>query len=336
MKEFRGFSHGINLGGWYSQSDYSEERYDDFIKKEDFEIIASWGLDHVRLPIDYNLFLDEKDDFIEEGMDRIKKAIAWAKDTGLNVILDLHKTKGFSFDEGEKEAGFFENERYQELFYRIWEELTRRFAGEGIAFDLLNEITDAAYMNRWNKIAQTCAERIRRINKDVYVMVGGYGNNRLEAISDIAVHDDRLVYSFHCYSPLIFTHQGAYWIRGMDTAFRMDYDSSAADYMRYAKMYLPEDNQDPLPMDKMNEDYFRNRFRPYVALAKERNIPLYCGEYGVIDRARVDDAYEWISCINRVFDEYGISRAIWSYKEMDFGLLDKRYDELRERIVACL
>ena len=45
MKEFKGFTHGINLGGWLSQCDYSKERMDNFIREEDFEIIASRGLD---------------------------------------------------------------------------------------------------------------------------------------------------------------------------------------------------------------------------------------------------------------------------------------------------
>ena len=50
-----GFQHGINLGGWFSQCDYSEERYETFIRKSDLQTIAEWGLDHVRLPVDYNL-----------------------------------------------------------------------------------------------------------------------------------------------------------------------------------------------------------------------------------------------------------------------------------------
>ena len=31
MKIFNGYMHGINLGGWFSQCDYSKERYDHFI-----------------------------------------------------------------------------------------------------------------------------------------------------------------------------------------------------------------------------------------------------------------------------------------------------------------
>ena len=51
MKKLNGFNKGVNLGGWFSQCDYSKDRLDNFIKEEDFKTIAGWGLDHVRLPI---------------------------------------------------------------------------------------------------------------------------------------------------------------------------------------------------------------------------------------------------------------------------------------------
>ena len=48
MLRERGFYRGIDLGGWLSQCDYSEDRLDHFITEPDFAKIASWGLDHVR------------------------------------------------------------------------------------------------------------------------------------------------------------------------------------------------------------------------------------------------------------------------------------------------
>ena len=65
----------------------------------------------------------------------------------LNMILDLHRTIGFSFDPAVKENGFFENEQLQELFYRIWEAFAERYGeyDDCVAFELLNEVTDQAY-----------------------------------------------------------------------------------------------------------------------------------------------------------------------------------------------
>ena len=58
MKDF-GFYKGVDLGGWFSQCDYSEDRMDHFITEKDFQVIAGWGLDHVRIPVDYNVMETE-------------------------------------------------------------------------------------------------------------------------------------------------------------------------------------------------------------------------------------------------------------------------------------
>ena len=122
MKQFDGFMHGVNLGGWFSQCDYSEERYNNFITQKDFEVIKSWGLDHIRLPIDYNLVETKDGQPLEAGYNRIQNAIDWCKANKLNMILDLHKTAGYSFDQAHNEAGFFDSEPLQERFYKLWEQ----------------------------------------------------------------------------------------------------------------------------------------------------------------------------------------------------------------------
>jgi aryl-phospho-beta-D-glucosidase BglC (GH1 family) len=50
---------GINLGGFLSQCVHTKEHYDSFIKEEDIEQISAYGFDHVRLPIDYEVFETE-------------------------------------------------------------------------------------------------------------------------------------------------------------------------------------------------------------------------------------------------------------------------------------
>ena len=102
MKRFEGYMHGINLGGWLSQCDHTKERYDTFIVEEDIKRISEWGLDHIRVPIDYDLVEDNEGNYMEEGFGYIDKAIDWAGKYGLNMVLDLHKTFGFSFDDGEE------------------------------------------------------------------------------------------------------------------------------------------------------------------------------------------------------------------------------------------
>ena len=64
----------------------------------------------------------------------------WCGKYQLRAVLDLHKTQGFSFDAEEGEKGFFGNERYQELFFSLWECFAARYGAmpDRIVFDLLN------------------------------------------------------------------------------------------------------------------------------------------------------------------------------------------------------
>jgi len=59
-----------------------------------------------------------------------------------------------------------------------------------------------------------------------------------------------------------------------------------------------------------------------VKIAEERNVPLYCGEYGVINLADEKSTIAWYNAINSSFNKYKIARAAWCYKGLDFGLTD--------------
>ncbi len=347
MKQFNGFMHGVNLGGWFSQCNYTEERYDNFIKEDDFKVISDWGMDHIRLPIDYELVETADGQPLEKGYERIRKAAQWCKANKPNMILDLHKTAGYSFDSGHGESGFFENEQLQERFYKLWENLAAQFkdvfAGSDneICFELLNEVTDQSYSKKWNTIARTCIERIRKIAPTTKILIGSYWNNSVASVKDLdAPYDENIVYNFHCYEPLLFTHQGAPWVGPkMNTDFRFSLGSSIADYM---KMTMEKVGQVGTGFDKFKPEetittsYFEKIFEEAVRVAEERNVMLYCGEYGVIDRATPEETVEWYKLISTVFNNHGIGRAAWSYRQMDFGLSDARLDAVRSKLIKYL
>lgn len=316
MLKSKGIYKGVNLGGWLSQCDYSEERLNTFITEQDIERIASWGMDHVRIPVDYNILEDNEGGYKEDGFERIEKALEWSEKNGLKVVLDLHKTYGFSFDSGYKEFGFFESEAYQERFYKLWEQLAQHFGkySDNVVFEILNEVTDEKYMNDWNRISYECIKRIRAFAPDTLILVGSYHNNSADTVPALAApYDDKVVYNFHCYEPLKFTHQGATWTAEINPEERVAFKDSGT-----------------------TSEFFREFFASAVETAKKNNTVLYCGEYGVIDVATPEDTVEWFKAINAVFEEYGIARAVWSYKSMNFGIGDERLDGVRDELLKYL
>ena len=337
MREFTGYKHGVNLGGWLSQCEHTKKHYDTFIVEDDFKKIAGWGVDHVRLPVDYNLVQNKDGSFIESGFAYIDKAIEWAKKHGLNMVLDLHKTQGFSFDDySEHETGFWESDVLEGYFYSLWEEFARRYGNESIlTFELLNEITDKSYNEKWMKIAESAVAVIRKHAKNIRVIFGGYYNNSVVSVKDLAMpFDENIVYTFHSYEPLLFTHQGAYWVKEMDRNFRMKYPVSKTEYKKLLTVALSVPSRfsitdDALSGEYFNEEYYENMFREAMDVAEERNVPLYVGEYGVIDLADPESTRNWYKDINSVFEKYNISRCAWNYKGKDFGLDNPKYDSVR-------
>lgn len=316
MKKFDGYKKGVNLGGWLSQCCHTIEHYDSFIGRKDIERIASWGLDHVRLPIDYNLVEDAEGNTLEKGYSYIDSAIEWCGEFGLKLVLDLHKTAGFSFDKGEKESGFFENDALRERFYRLWEKLAARYGkySDRVAFELLNEVTDKSYITVWNEAIYGCIEKIRAIAPDTTIIVGSYWNNSPDALPDLVKpYDDNVVLSFHCYDPLVFTHQGADWVDNFDVSSPKSFDEK-----------------------EINPEYFEGRFSAALKTAEKYGAALYCGEYGVIDRASPQDALEWYKAINAAFSRFGISHSAWNYKQKDFGLSDKWIEPVIGELVKYL
>ena len=342
MKTWEGYQKGVNLGGWLSQCDDTEETYSTFVVEEDIKVIKGWGMDHVRLPFDYELIEDKDGNPVESGYGHIQDAIDWCGKYGLNMVLDLHKTMGYSFDDAFGERGFFDSEALQERFYKLWENVAARFGKyeDRVAFELLNEVTDKDYCDRWNKISYECIRRIRRIAPTIKILVGGYWNNSVDSVKDLAMsYDENIIYNFHCYEPLIFTHQGAPWIPTMDTSFRIHID---APYKEMDEAGVKNLSQVTTGFAGFSGDellsaaYFEKIFKEAIDVAEERNVALYCGEYGVIDRVAPEDALKWYKMINQVFKANGIGRSAWNYKKMDFGISDERMDAVRDELVQYL
>ena len=118
---------GLNIGGWLvlekwmtpelyegtdtedefhllkARSDYQEmlqQHRDTFITKEDFTWIKAHGIDTVRLPVGHWLF--KASEPYVSAKEYVDQAFEWAKEVGLDVVLDLHAAKGCQngFDNG--------------------------------------------------------------------------------------------------------------------------------------------------------------------------------------------------------------------------------------------
>lgn len=345
MKSFEGFQKGVNLGGWISQfKEYDLNHFESFITEDDIRYIASLGFDHVRVPVDYNVLEDECGNIIDGGFQYLEHCRQWCEKYSLNMLIDLHECYGYSFDPLKKDMDrkrFFYDEALQERFFALWRKIAERFASYSsqVAFEPLNEVVLFEVKDAWNEILGKYIRLIRSIAPESYIVVGGVFYNSVMTVGflDVPV-DSRIVYNFHCYEPVVFTHQGAYWQESMPLDFRIGYPRSVAEY-RQKHQEIYNDTDGAVFMDgltEMGESFFERIFEPAIRKAEKDNVALYCGEYGVIDKADNESKILWLRDINNAFDRHGIGRALWNYKEKDYGLVDPQFESIKQKFIDIM
>ena len=146
MKTWNGYVAGANLGHWLSQygkdpqgdpeqTAKQEEHFRSYIREEDFCRMRSWGLDHVRVPVDYFFFESDRAPgvYSEQRLAMVDRTLGYCKKYGLNMILDLHHAPGFTFNNGfdKTKNNLFYDRDMQGRFIAIWEMFACR-AGAGV------------------------------------------------------------------------------------------------------------------------------------------------------------------------------------------------------------
>lgn len=316
---------GVNLGGWLSQyPGYDHDHFESFIEEADIARIASWGIDHVRLPIDHPVIDGTGDG--DRGVGYVDDCIRWCESHDLGVILDLHRAPGYSFDAVD-ENRLFDEPELQDRFVDLWRELAKRYesAGDEVAFELLNEIVEST-SERWNDLAHRTVSAIREVDEDRYVIIGGNDYNSIDELDSIdrIEGDDRIVYTFHFYQPHLFTHQHAGWTDGPKEYGRdVEYPGEFPDLEEFLGAH-PEygSKYREFVGEAIDREWIETAMKPAIEFRERTGEDVYCGEYGVIDEAPEESRLRWHEDVVAVFREHGIGRACWSYKEMNFGLVD--------------
>lgn len=330
MHKLEEFQVGVNLGGWLSQYPaYDHEHFNNFITDVDIDRIASWGADHVRLPIDYQILEDDEEPFEYKtsGFDYIDQCLEWCQVSHLGVVLDLHHAPGFSFD-ALAENSLFSSASLQQRFVSLWKALAEYYLARSepaLIFELLNEVVLPS-SEPWNKLAHRAHSEIREVDVDRRILVGGNQWNAARTLKEIDLFDDPQVsYTFHFYEPLPFTHQKAPWVEALkafDTELVYPGDIPG---LREALADRPQEFEllTRYVDYHMDKEFLREELQPALEFQQKTGLQLYCGEFGVIDRAPSGSTLRWYRDFLDLLRESKIGYACWSYKVMDFGLVDQ-------------
>lgn len=329
---------GINLGGFLSQCCHKEEHYDTFILKKDIEQIADWGFDHVRLPVDYEVLEKDSGEQIPAGFKRVEQVILWCRESKLNIVLDLHKAYGYDFNDAgnDEKNNLFSSEALQNRFVTLWINMVEAFAQyDNVAFELLNEVVEKENAESWNRLIEKTVKEIRKKAPVAPIIYGGIQWNSVKTLKLLDIpQDENIIFTFHFYEPLLFTHQKAYWVKNMDPEQTVPYPETMEYYREESKKLGYQGEVVTLAdSETMGVEFVEEMISEAIKAAENAGVSLYCGEFGVIDRAPTEDTLRWFQDVDEVFRKYKIGCAVWSYKEMDFGLTEEHYAPIQEKLL---
>lgn len=325
---------GTNLAHWLSQSKLRGEERRLFIQEKDIAFIASLGFEHVRLPIDEEQMWDENSNRHKDAFELMTNCIDWSIKYNLRVIIDLHILRSHHFN--EKEKPLWTDLKEQDKFYEMWRDLSSalsKFPVSMVAYELMNEaVADDA--EDWNTLLTKCFNVIRELEPDRIVVIGSNRWQSVNTFDELKVPaDQNIILSYHFYEPFLLTHYHASWTSLRDYTGAVHYpgiiltqkefDVLPENQKEEAKKWIGKEFDKQL-MTEMMEQPFRK--------AKELNLPLYCGEYGVLKGAPEKDRLRWYSDMMEIFDENNVGSANWNYKSGSFGLVSNEMGEHKKMI----
>ena len=266
--------------------------------EEDIRTLASWGATIGRYQmsrnfqkIDANLDFDEYVKWLDGRLDLLEKVLAWARECGMMICVDLHVPPGSIRDNSEMRM--FSDKACLDLYVSCWRKIARRFKGNTdviYGYDLLNE----PHQNRhdvpysyWDA-QRLAAEAIRRIDPDTTIVMEANWSSSAPAyeyMSPLAMPN--VIYQIHMYIPSEYTHQG---VHGWSPPTRWPDDSRG-----------------------WNREMLRAKLAPVIAFSKRHSAKMFVGEFSAI--AWAPGAERYLKDCIELFDEQGWDWCYHAFNE---------------------
>jgi endoglucanase len=282
-------------------------------RERDFEWIAGWGFDFVRLPMDYRCWSDQARPGVPDGergekaLKEIDGAVEFGKRHGVHVNLNLHRAPGYCVNPPKEPLDLWKEEAAVEAFCAQWALLARRYKGipsSRVSFDLLNEPADLK-ADVYAKVVRRAVSAIRAEDPDRLVIADGlkWGRDPVPELADLGIAQ-----STRGYDPMRVSHHGASWVNGQN----------------WPEPTWPlVENGKTFDRDRLR----RERIEPWKAL-EAKGVGVHVGEWGAFQKTPRKVALAWMKDCLDLWKEAGWGWALWNLRG-SFGILDSDRPETK-------
>ncbi|MGM9479623.1 glycoside hydrolase family 5 protein [Roseateles sp. NT4] len=292
---------GVNALGYDPLwSDPSKARF----QPRHMQAIRDGGFDHVRLNLHAFEHMDAQGQLSAAWLKTLDEMTAAALNAGLQVILDQH-----NFNDCAKEI-----DACRVRLKAFWRQIAPRYkdAPDAVLFEILNEPNGAADAI-WNDMLAENLAIIRESNPKRRVVVGPKFWNSLDQLDSLKLPegDRNLVVTFHYYTPMEFTHQGASWTPQFQKLSGVTWGTAQE-------------------LDKLRQDFDRVK-----AWSQRTGRPILLGEFGALETAGMAQRVAWTAAVGRAAEARGFSWSYWQF-DSDFVAWDMKADGWVKPILNAL
>jgi len=317
------FQRGVNLTQWFQKSSAQQIQFTQYTRHS-LEQIRSLGCDHIRLPIDMHAMSGSSPDYTVDPLlfYFLDQVVDWAEELNLHLILDNH-----SFD-----PSIPTSPTVISRLKAVWQQFALHYKNRSdlIYYEVLNE-PHGIDNGTWNSMQQIVVSAIRAIDTTHTIVIGPADFNSYYSLNQMPVYPDKkLIYTFHFYDPFIFTHQGASWsdppvdIAGVP--FPYDAELMPPKPSSFAGTWL-SGAYDSYHIDG-TESHVKSLLDMAASFAEERQIPVWCGEFGAFQpNSNTANRARWLNTVRPYLEEKQIAWSMWEYAS-GFGMFEPGSEEM--------